>query len=166
MTYHQISYHCSCLPNQTMGSPIIPSPFQEFTQRLSLSHSEAFRFDALYFLRKRQAWVGGPFPIIINIVFMPLSHQLAVLSKLECPQVTASFYLEKLKLNNAVGTADGLKTKYNYLQQSIKRGLSGWRILIICSPWEKLSHARGRTRSLDSRPWSLPSSHFAIIVAD
>ena len=84
---------------------------------LSLSHSEAFRFDALYFLRKWQAWVGGPSPIIINIVVMPLSHQLAILSKLECPQVNASFYLEKLKLSDAVGTLDGLKTKYNYLQQ-------------------------------------------------
>ena len=150
-----------------MGAPLSQVHFKSsLSGSLSLSHSEAFRFDALYFLRKWQAWVGGPFLIVINIVVVPLSHQLPILSKLECPQVNASFYLEKLKLSDAVGTLDGLKTKYNYLQQSITRGLSGWRILIICLPWEKLSHARGRTRSLDSRPWSLPSSHFAIVVAD
>ena len=54
-------------PQSNNGSPIIPSQFQEFIPRLSLSHSEAFRFDALYFLRKRQAWVGGPFLIIIAL---------------------------------------------------------------------------------------------------
>ena len=151
-----------------MGAPLSQVHFKS---SLSGSLSHTLRRFALM---RCTSWESGkhrwvvppPSAIIINIVVMPLSHQLPILSKLECPQVNASFYLEKLKLSDAVGTFDGLKTKYNYLQQSITRGLSGWRILIICLPWEKLSHARGRTRSLDSRPWSLPSSHFAIVVAD